>query len=277
MGPADLAVVATLAETQSFSAAARRLGVAHTTVARRLRDMEAYYSARLFERSAHGVVPTIEGERLVALARRMEAELLAVESDIRGQDQTLTGHVRLSTVDALAWRYMSTLAAFRKTNPGIELSVDISPVVRSLSRREAEMALRLSNAPDEALHGRRVGRFTFVPAVREDLVAHFGADRLPWVEFGDRDCAVPTSRWMKANVAPERVGASVPTPLLMRRANESGLGAGLVPTELLDGLAGLRILDERPAFEMDIWLLTAPELRGLARIRAVFDAFAGRT
>ena len=276
MGPADLAVVAVLADAQSYSEAARRLGVAHTTVARRVRELEAYYSAKLFERGESGVSPTVEGERLVALARRLEADLAAVERDIRGQDQTLSGHVRLSTVDALAWRYMETLAAFRRRNPRIELSVDVSQAVRSLSRREAEMGLRLSNAPDETLHGRRIGQFRFVPVVREDLIERLGAEGVPWVEFGDRDCAAPTAKWMKANISAERIGANVPTPLLMLRAVQSGLGAGLVPLELIDGQAGLRVLDDSPAFEMGIWLLTAPELRGLARIRAVFDAFAGR-
>jgi DNA-binding transcriptional LysR family regulator len=276
MGPADLAVVATLADARSYSEAARRLGVAHTTVARRVRELEAYYSAKLFERGENGVSPTMEGERLVALARRLESDLVAVERDIRGQDQTLSGHIRLSTVDALAWRYMATLASFRRTNPGIELSIDISQAVRSLSRREAEMGLRLSNAPDETLHGRRIGQFRFVPVVRKDLLEELGADGLPWVEFGDRDCAAPTAKWMKANVAAERIGANVPTPLLMLRAIQAGMGAGLVPAELVEGRADLRILDEQPAFEMGIWLLTAPELRGLARIRAVFDAFAGR-
>lgn len=276
MGPADLAVVATLAEARSYSEAARRLGVAHTTVARRVRELEAYYSAKLFERGESGVSPTIEGERLVALARRLEADLAAVGRDIRGQDQTLSGHIRLSTVDALAWRYMETLAGFRRNNPRIELSIDISQAVRSLSRREAEMALRLSNAPDETLHGRRIGQFRFLPVVRDDLLEQFGVDGLPWVEFGDRDCAAPTTKWMKANVGAERVGANVPTPLLMLRAVQAGLGAGLVPAELMEGQAGLHVLDDRPAFEMGIWLLTAPELRGLARIRAVFDAFAGR-
>lgn len=276
MGPADLAVVAALADARSYSEAARRLGVAHTTVARRVRELEAYYSAKLFERGERGVSPTAEGERLVALARQLEADLSAVERDIRGQDHTLSGHVRLSTVDALAWRYMETLAAFRRSNPRIELSVDISPAVRSLSRREAEMGLRLSNAPDEALHGRRIGQFRFLPVVREDLCDQLGVNGLPWVEFGDRDCAAPTARWMTANVAPERIGANVPSPLLMLRAIQAGLGAGLVPAELVAGQAGLRVLDDQPAFEMGIWLLTAPELRGLARIRAVFDAFAGR-
>lgn len=276
MHPADLSMVTVLAEAQTFSEAGRRLGVAHTTVARRVRELESYYSAKLFERGEDGVSPTAEGERLIAVARRIAADLAAVERDIRGRDQSLSGHIRLTTVDVLAWHYMATLSEFRGQNPGIELSLDVGTGVRSLSRREAEMALRLSNGPDETLHGRRIGQFTFVPVVREDLLVERGEAYLPWIEFGERDCAAPASRWMKTHVDPVRIGASVPTPLIMFRAIETGMGAGLVPAELVQGRAGLRILSERPAFEMGIWLLTAPELRGLARIRAVFETFAAR-
>ncbi len=275
MGPGDLTVVAMLADARTFSEAGRRLGVAHTTVARRVRELESYYSAKLFERSDDGVTPTAEGERLIAAARRIAADLASVEREIGGRDKRLTGHIRLTTVDVLAWHFMSIFAGFRRNHPGIELSLDIGTGVRSLSRREAEMALRLSNGPDEALYGRRIGQFSFVPVVAAELSASDPAD-LPWIEFGERDCATPASKWMKTHVAPERIGACVPTPLVMLRAVEAGMGAGLVPAELVRGRDDLHVLDEEPAFEMGIWLLAPPELRRLARIRAVFDAFAGR-
>ena len=276
MGPGDLTMVAVLAEARTFSETGRRLGVAHTTVARRLRELESYYSAKLFERSEDGVSPTVEGERLVAAARRIAADLAGVERDISGRDKSPTGQVRLTTVDVLAWHYMDAMASLRRNNPGIDLLLDIGTGVRSLSRREAEMALRLSNGPDEALHGRRIGQFSFIPVVRKDLLAERGEEDLSWIEFGERDCAAPASKWMKANVAPGRIGVSVPTPLTMFRAVEAGLGAGLVPAEMIGGRKDLQILDSQPAFEIGIWLLTALELRALARIRAVFAAFAGR-
>ena len=276
MGPGDLTVVAMLADARTFSEAGRRLGVAHTTVARRVRDLESYYSAKLFERSDDGVTPTAEGERLIAAARRIAADLASVEREIGGRDKRLTGHIRLTTVDVLAWHFMGVFAGFRRNHPGIELSLDIGAGVRSLSRREAEMALRLSNGPDEALYGRRIGQFSFVPVVAAQLLAGGEEKDLPWIEFGERDCAAPASKWMKAHVAPERIRASVPTPLVMLRAIEAGMGAGLVPAELVRGRDDLHVLDGEPAFEMGIWLLAPPELRRLARIRAVFDAFAGR-
>lgn len=275
MGPGDLTMVAMLAETRTFSEAGRRLGVAHTTIARRVRELENYYSAKLFERSEDGVTPTVEGERLVAAARRIAADLAAVERDIAGRDKQLTGHIRLTTVDVLAWHFMDVFAGFRRSHPGIELSLDIGTGVRSLSRREAEMALRLSNRPDDTLYGRRIGQFGFVPVVSAELLTGGDAKDLPWIEFGERDCAAPASKWMKAHVAPERIGASVPTPLVMLRAVEAGMGAGLLPRELVRGREDLCVLDEEPAFEMGIWLLAPPELRRLARIRAVFDAFGG--
>src|SRR5690554_3299915 len=119
MDARDFSLVAALAEGRSFSAAARRLGVAHTTVARRLRQLEAHFETRLFENGADGVVPTAAGERVLESAERMAGELETLERGIKGEDQRLTGAVRLTTVDVLAWHFMGRIAAFRALYPDI--------------------------------------------------------------------------------------------------------------------------------------------------------------
>lgn len=275
MSTNDLGVVLALDEAGSFSGAARLMGVAHTTISRKLRALEEHYQTRLFEASGDGGVLTAEGERLAASARRIEAELGAVERDIIGRDHRLAGKVTLTTVDILAWHYMPTLAAFRTRYPDISLAVETGAELRSLSRREAEMALRLSNAPDEYLFGRRVGRFSFCPYVAAPLAAP-GTD-LPsfaWLEYSARDCAGPANRWLDRNVPSDAPRGSVPTPLAMLRAVSCGLGAGLLPRQVADTMPELVRLSDTPAFEIDVWLLTAPEIRNTARIRAVFSAFA---
>lgn len=271
MRSADLAVITALEKSGTFSGAARLLGVSHTTVSRKLADLEHHYGARLAERRDDGISLTPEGERLLVTARRIEGELMLLERDITGRDHSLSGHIKFTTVDVLAWLYMPVLSGFRAAHPQIELAVEIGTEVRNLSRREAEIALRATNNPDDHLYGRRLGQLDFYPYVRDGLEG--GAGAVPWLEYGNRDCSQPASRWLRRTHPDIRPQVSVPTPLVMAQAVQSGLGAGLVPSRLADQMHGLRRLDDIPAFSIDIWLLTPMELRQTARIRALFDAF----
>ena len=270
MNAADLAIITALESAGSFSAAARQLNVAHTTVSRKLRELEKHFGTLLADRRDDGVVLTPEGERLAQTARRIEAELVGVEKAIAGRDHSLTGHITLTTVDVLAWHFLPTLSVFRQRHSNIELTVEVGTEVRSLSRRQAEVALRLTNAPDEHLFGRRLGQLEFYPYVHESLV---GSETLPWLEYGNRDCSQPAARWLRKTHPLVQPQTRLPTPLIMLRAVEAGLGAGLVPSALADAVGGLERLSDEPAFTMDIWLLAPMELRQTARIRALFEAF----
>jgi len=273
MQPADLGIIAALESAGTFTGAARLLGVAHTTVSRKLKDLEAHFGARLADRRDDGVILTPEGERLLESARRIEAELAGLERDITGRDHRLTGHVKLTTVDVLAWLYMPAMARFRTRHPQIELAVEVGTELRNLSRREAEVALRATNSPDDHLFGRQLGKLEFYPYVDADMAAD--PEAMPWLEYGNRDCSQPAARWLRRVHPTVRPQASVPTPLTMYRAVQAGLGAGLVPSALAEQSPGLVRLADEPAFSMAIWLLAPMELRQTARIRALFEAFTG--
>jgi DNA-binding transcriptional LysR family regulator len=272
MDTSDFALVRAVAAGGNFSAAARSLGMAHTTVARRLRQLEAYYETRLFDMRAGQMVPTAAGERVIESAERIAQEVTGLERGIKGEDQRLTGAVRLTTVDILAWHFMDRIAAFRQDYPGIELSIETGTEVRSLSRREAEMALRLTNRPDEFLFGRKVGRFDFYPYCREGMAqGEIGA--LPWIDYSGRDCAGPAGRWLKQTLPDVQPVMSVSTPLIMLRTVAAGTGAGLLPDAVAEAHGGLTRLTDETAFSVDVWLLAPEALRDTARIRAVFGAF----
>ncbi|MDD7973905.1 LysR family transcriptional regulator [Roseinatronobacter alkalisoli] len=271
MQSADLTIIAALESAGTFTGAARLLGVAHTTVSRKLKALEVHFGTRLADRRDDGIVLTPEGERLLESARRIEAELAGLEREITGRDHRLTGHIKLTTVDVLAWIYLPLIARFRTRHPHIELGLDVGSDLRSLSRREAEVALRATNAPDDHLYGREIGQLVFYPYARADIAAD--PDAIAWLEYGNRDCSQPAGRWLRRTHPTARPQASVPTPLMMYRAVDAGVGAGLVPSALGDRSACLVRLSEEPAFSIGVWLLAPMELRQTARIRALFEAF----
>ncbi len=268
----DLSIIVAIEGAGTFTGAARVLDVAHTTVSRKLKELESHFGVRLADRRDDGVVLTPEGERLLESARRIEAEFAGLERDITGRDHRLTGHIKLTTVDVLAWLYMPALARFCAQHKQIDLALEVGSELRNLSRREAEVALRATNNPDDHLFGRQLGALEFYPYMRADIAAD--PQTVPWLEYGNRDCSQPASRWLRRvhpNVRPQ---VSVPTPLAMFRAVQAGLGIGLVPAALADQAHDLVRLSEEPAFSIAIWLLTPMELRQTARIRALFEALA---
>lgn len=263
-----------LAHRGTFSGTAQALEVSHTTVARKVREMETHFGTRLIERVADRVVMTLEGEAAVASAIRIREELRTLDRRIEGRDAALFGHITLTTVDILAVHYMEKLTSFCEKHPDIDLTVNAETVVRSLSRREAEVALRLTNEPEPYLFGKRIGRFDFChyTASRTDISA---SDRgLTWLEYSGQNCANRASDWMKTRLPGVEPSAYFSSPLIMMHAITAGLGDGLLPRQVAEGNGALKAIDNEIAFSLDVWLLAPKELRQTARVRALFSGLS---
>jgi DNA-binding transcriptional LysR family regulator len=275
MNSDDLALLSELRRNDTYSAAAEALGISHTTVSRRIRDLETHFGARLIERVGDRVVLTAEGESAAKASDAIAAHMLSLERDIAGRDGHLFGHISLTTVDILAWHFMDRLKAFSERYPEIELTISAETTVRSLSRREAEVALRLTNDPEPYLFGRNIGRLDFAPFASRDYATEVGSmEEAVWIDYAGQDCAMRSAPWLKANLPRTRARHLVSTPLIMQRAIEAGLGIGLLPTVLAEKSTELVRLDSGVAFSQDIWLLAPKELRRTARIRALFDVLS---
>ncbi|ARP95868.1 LysR family transcriptional regulator [Bordetella genomosp. 13] len=134
-----------VARTQRVSAAARQLGVEHTTVSRRIRLLEAELDSLLFEKSrSAGFMLTGDGQRLFVHAEQMENAVAAARESLSGIGQALSGHLRIGATEGFGSYVLTPLAAdFQRRYPHITL--DILPVPRfvSLSKREADLAITL--------------------------------------------------------------------------------------------------------------------------------------
>src|SRR3546814_5391378 len=125
----------------SLTAAADALGIDHSTVFRRLNALEKKLGVRLFERLPGGSYrATAAGERMAAAAERMEDETLSLDRDIAGRDLRLSGRLRVTSSETLAYsRLTRHLAAFRQAHPGIIVERVIDNRVLSLFRRGADL------------------------------------------------------------------------------------------------------------------------------------------
>lgn len=279
MNQSELDLILAISEKPSFSAAAKLLGVAHTTVSRKLRDLESYFGAQLVERRGEQLILTLAGERLLDSAKKVREEWMSLERDIKGRDARLTGSISLTTVDILAWFYMHKLAEFRAAYPAIELQVHSGSEVISLSRREADVAIRLTNKPDDYLVGRQIGQFDFALYARHDLAAAAKASgqlsQSVWLAYSAPECAGLSANWMQRHAPAAKVAMTMPTPLLMFQAICQGLGVGFLPIQFVESMqqSQLEKISQDCAFSMGIWFLLPKELRQIARIRALLQEF----
>ena len=264
----DLRYVLAIARHGTLSAAARRLRVDQTTVARRLAVAEKQLGARLFDRIDGRMRATSAGETTIAHAERVEAEIGQLVAAVGGADLAATGKVRLSSVPILINRVlMPALPELMARHPGLTLELAGEARNVSLSRREADIALRQARPTGGTALARRIGGLdyaVYAPARsrRRDL---------PWITYEDELADLPQARWIAQHVKPEALApVRVNDADAALSAVRAGIGRSLLPVAAAHGEPGLRAEDgARPVLTRDLWLLVHPELRRLARIEAV--------
>lgn len=276
----DLRTVMAIAQAGSLSGAARRLGVSHATVFRRLGDIEQRLGVRLFDRARTGYTPTPAGEDIATVAERVEAEVVEVERRVAGQDHRPSGTVRVTTTDTLLMGLLSPIfAGFRDSYPEIYLEVVVSNQLFNLSRREADVAIRPTMAPPEMLVGRKIGTIAQAVYGRSDTFSSpedaldFGT--ADWVGPDERMSYRPLDSWMAAQGLDELCRYRVDTVMGMLGAVCDGIGLAVLPCYLCDGDERLaRVGGTIPELSTDLWMLTHPDLRRVARVRAFLNFVA---
>ncbi len=275
----EFRLVKSIGEARSLVGAAERLGVNQSTVFRRLAAIEAAVGARLFDRSRAGYEPTAAGEDMIALANTMAESIVEFERRVAGRDVKLTGELSVTVPMAIGLQFMPAIVAeFQASNPGVVVELSLSNQTLDLSRRVADVAVRLTNNPPETLVGRRICTARSCIYRRRDMAAEAGVEGIEAVAFiGYADTLGPASsrRWIEANVGHGRIVAKANSANCMLELALRGVGAALLPCFLGDRSPDLvRVGYPLPELDAGLWMLTHAELRRAARVRAFMD-FAG--
>jgi DNA-binding transcriptional LysR family regulator len=257
----DVRVFLTAMRASSLRQAADQLGVSHPTARRRLNALEARLGLRLFDRRTDGLHATVQAVELLSAAEEVEHAMLALSRVAQAADPELQGPVHVSLPDMVATDLlMEDLVAFSRRWPKIELNVQTSFAVADLSRREADVAVRLmphGKSPDLDLAGRLAGTVH---------TATYGTpDR--WIGWrgGQYD-----AEWIKHSAFPELPATAVlHDAMLQRSACAAGLGLTTLPCFFAEPLLQRRT-DPKPFF--DLWVLVHPDLRKNPRLRVFRDA-----
>lgn len=271
----DLRIFLTVARAGSISGAAKQLKIQHSTVSRRMRQLERKLGARLIERIRGGYGLTQAGEQISEAAKRMEREVLSVDDSLLGEDAKLTGTLRVSTINNMASSIlMPIFAEFSTSYPQIELHIMVSNLDASLSQREADVAIRLTNSPTDTLVGKRIVTVaSTVYGSRDYLNSLSGVGGEPkWLGV---ECCGFHQSWTKqaCDSAAHRFYSD--DTLITLAAIKQGLGVSILPCFLGDADPVLeRYCEPDPAYQLGLWILLHPDLKHTGRVLVFRDFVA---
>lgn len=263
-----------LARQGSLSAAARALGVEHSTVARRVAALEGQIGLRLFDRLPKSWALTREGEDLLEHAARIEEEAFSFSRATLGV-AALRGTVRLSAPPAFASYFIAPrLGALRRRWPGILLEVIGETREANLFRREADLALRLERPRAPGIAARLIGKMGYGLYATQDW-AKRAPEEWEFIGYDDSLRHTPQQQWLE-NIAAGRAFSLRANDLAaLYQACRAGLGIAALPHFLARADTALTTFaTEIPAPSRNLWLAIIPDVRRSPRVKAIAEGIA---
>lgn len=277
----DLRYFLAVARSGSLTQSSADLRVSQSTVSRRIAELEQSIGMTLFQRHQTGYFLTDEGREVLRHAELVEDSIMALQRAAEGLDKKPAGTVRLATSENLATDLIiPALPAFRDRYPGICLEIITSTIAAELSRREADIALRVVRPTRGNLKVRRVGHMTYsVYGSREYIERHPYVEGEPlggrhFIAWDDSHAYMPAAAWLTREHPGCKIGlvtSSLPAQIAAVRA---GLGLAVIPDFLTGKDDFIRVIPSDQMFSAEVWLVTHADLVASARVRAVGDFLA---
>ncbi len=266
----DLRFVLAVARAGTLASAARLLSVNETTVSRRVARIETILGSQLFHRADGAHLPTEAGAAVLAHAERVESEIASLRETASGANLAVAGNVRLTSIPLLLNRLLvPEISVLLGVHPQLRLELIAEPRNLSLTKRDADIALRLARPDKEQrVLARRLALLQY---------AVFGprskaAASLPWITYIDDMLELPHVAWLDeaARAEKEKPSIAVNDLEVALHAMQAGLGKSLLPCVVGDHCDGLeRLSGEQPVLARELWFLVHPDLAHLARVKAV--------
>ncbi len=257
---------------------AKALKVDHTTVSRRVLALEEKLDAKLFEATPRGFVLTQAGERLLPQAEAMESASAAIQDSVGGENQTLTGTVRLGVPEGFGSQFLAMeLTAFRQIHPEIELEFVANDRFVSLSKREADLSITLARPKSGRLISRKLTDYRLrLYASREYLAKHgpiLSINDLKdhnFISYIDELVPDPQLLYLSDIIANPNVTLKSSSIVLQFQATLAGAGLSILHCFVADDYPDLVcLLPEEVEIKRTYWLNTPEDIHDLARIKAV--------
>jgi len=280
-------LVLAIARLGSLTKAAKDLGVNHSTIFRNLTDIEQKWGTRLFDRLPGGQYhPTHYGQRVADAAERMEEETLTLQRDLTGRDHHLSGQLKVTSSETLAYRLLTKfLAEFQAKHPGIGIELSIDSRILSLSRHEADISLRAMRPTENHLWGRKMSDIAWAIYGAKDYVKKYGVQENieslsghPFIGWDLNASNIAAADWVNNAISPDTIIYRTNSLLNQMNAAKNKIGLATLPCYLGDPEPGLARMLSEPltGLSRELWIVTHSDLKDTARVRAFFDIVGSR-
>lgn len=265
----------TLVECQTLTAAAERLNVQHSTVARQIRQLEAALGLRLFDRVGKRYHLSAAGERLYHHAGELYKDMQGLERLAREQRERHHRVVISAPPFVVRQLLLPRLGAFYRQHRHIRLILQAEATLADLHGRQADIALRLVRPTRPDLTVRRLHRFSYRVYGQRDYLRQTRRAAWQFVQI-----AVPTAfaRWFNDLIGNEAdVVLASNDFAAVKQALSARLGVGLLPDFAVgpeDGLQPVALAPGAEAFPAEIYLVMHEDVRRSPSVRAVADFLA---
>ncbi|MEX0300041.1 MAG: LysR family transcriptional regulator [Kordiimonas sp.] len=257
----DLRILESCARNGSFARASVDLGMSHTSISRRMTQLENTLNITLLHRTPAGITLTEAGLSIAAQASNMAETALSIKNTSDKNPQ-LSGRIKFETVDATAYNLLSHLRDFSDRYPDIEIDLRLNQELAALDRGDADVVLRATNDPTEEYIGHNVATHAFGVFGSAELINNYPTDTplndLPWILWSNGW----TDGWMQELGLNPHVTMRCNTPYGIIQAMRAGMGIAHMSCNIAardDRLLCLLAPDDRWALQ--IWLLTHQSMR----------------
>jgi DNA-binding transcriptional LysR family regulator len=260
----DLRFVLAVVDEGSVSGAARRLGVNHATVLRRVAAFEEATGTELFDKTARGYVVPPDRMPIVDAAREVDRAVQSVSRLLAGARAPLTGDVRITSTDSLCQILLPPIiASISREAPEVRVQLLSSNAHMDLGRIQADITVRPTDKLPDDLVGSRAAELAFG-------LYHLSSespDKLAWLGLvGQLSRTVP-SRWMADSLSDSDITDGADSFMTLRELALQGRGLAILPRFLGDSDPRLsRIIGMMPPLSVDIWVASHVDLAGVPRI-----------
>jgi len=279
LSAADLEIVLAMVRTGTLAAAGERLGVDASTVFRSLQRIERGLGATLFARSRTGYLAGDLAQVLAEQAEQVESALEAARSAVHAVPDQVSGTVRITTTDTiLVGMVAPALKALQAEHPNLSYDLRVSNELASLTRRDADIAVRATRRPPQHLVGKHIGSIRvglYAGRTSGITYADVEAGRTPWLAIDDAIPDHPSVSWRKRHFPRVMPTYFVNSLQIAAEMVGMGMGVGILPVVMAQERRDLVTLrDLQDANQSELWLLTHPESRHLRRIAVVYGHLA---
>ncbi|OYX45496.1 MAG: hypothetical protein B7Z02_00620 [Rhodobacterales bacterium 32-67-9] len=270
----DLRFILAVAEEGSVSAAARRLGVNHATVLRRVAAYEDAAGFEIFDKTPRGYVVPGARTRIIDAAREVDRAVQAVGRMLQGTRAPLVGEVRVTSTDSFCQYVLPPMIArLRRASPELRIELLCSNSHLDLARTHADITVRPAVKLPDDLVGEAAAILGF------GVFRARGSAVESWLGISGPLSRSRVGQWIAAEVDPARIVAAADSFLVLRELAAEGQGMAILPAYLgLEDARLERVTGEMPDIEVDIWVASHPDLADVPRIaqtrRALTEALA---